>query len=411
MLSKSIEEVLAGARRGVLECGDMRELLRRFPEGTFDAVVTDPPYGLSREPDIAEVLSKWLSGAPYEHDSTGFQGKEWDTFVPGPEYWREAYRVMKPGAHIAAMSSSRTWDLLSIAMRLAGFEVRNTIACYGVPMLSFMYSKAMPKNVNIGAAVAEKAPSAAAKWAGYGTALKPSFEVVLLMRKPLVEGTIVDQVLATGTGALDIDGCRVPHASDKDFEGHKKTVDAIKAKGGSMARSWKNSSDLSGANDVSMAGRFPPNTVLCHMPDCTPDTCAPSCAVRDIDRQGGGTKDETKGSRFYHRFEWEPGEWESVVCLTPKASQREKQEGLPKGESNDHATVKPLKLMQWLVRLVTPARGLVLDPFCGSGTTALAAIREGMRFVVCDNDAESRTIARGRIKALAEKHPWVPEAT
>jgi site-specific DNA-methyltransferase (adenine-specific) len=107
--------------------GNCVEAMAAMPEASVDACVTDPPYGLSREPDIAEVLTHWLAGDDYVHRGNGFMGSSWDSFVPGPAYWREVYRVLKPGAHLVAFGGTRTYDLLCIAIRLAGFEIRDRI--------------------------------------------------------------------------------------------------------------------------------------------------------------------------------------------------------------------------------------------------------------------------------------------
>lgn len=107
--------------------GDCIDAMRAMPEGSIDSCVCDPPYGLSREPDVAEVLTHWLAGDDYKHRGGGFMGRSWDSFVPGPAYWREVFRVLKPGAHLLAFGGTRTYDLLVIANRLAGFEVRDRI--------------------------------------------------------------------------------------------------------------------------------------------------------------------------------------------------------------------------------------------------------------------------------------------
>lgn len=229
-----------------LRLGDCREVLRSVPDESLDACVTDPPYGLSKEPDIAEVLRHWLAGESYTHGSKGFMGSAWDSFVPGPEYWREVYRVLKPGAYLLAFCGTRTWDLLSIAIRFAGFENRDTIRFDGPPALGWAYFTGFPKSHAVGKAIDRAAgverTEGAREWVGgarsggvvgpgtgtsirtifdtpaspeaeqyegFGTALKPAWEVILVFRKPLI-GTVAANVLAHGTGALNIDACRVP---------------------------------------------------------------------------------------------------------------------------------------------------------------------------------------------------------
>ena len=125
--------------------GDCLEVMKKFPDNSIDAVVTDPPYGLSKEPDIKEVLTHWLAEETYKHKSGGFMGKKWDSFVPGPEYWRECCRVLKPGGHLLCFSGTRTYDLMAIAVRLAGFEVRD--------MLEWIYASGFPKSLSIGKAI------------------------------------------------------------------------------------------------------------------------------------------------------------------------------------------------------------------------------------------------------------------
>lgn len=152
-------------KNGILIQGDCLDALKTLDENSVDSVVTDPPYGLGKEPDVAEVMQHWINGDVYEQGGGGFMGKSWDSFVPGPEYWKEVYRVLKPGGHILVFSSTRTWDLLSVALRFAGFQNRDTIRreyvdgepeaidADGEPIdittLSWCYGSGFPKSRNI----------------------------------------------------------------------------------------------------------------------------------------------------------------------------------------------------------------------------------------------------------------------
>src|SRR5690606_11089525 len=211
--------------------GDCLEVLRELPSESVDAVVTDPPYGLSREPDIEEVLRHWLAGDDYKHRGGGFMGKTWDSFVPGPAVWREVFRVVKPGGHILCFAGTRTVDLMGISLRLGGFEIRDC--------LQWLYGYGFPKSLDVSKAIdtmlgAERkiaglkpytndgsirgnsynkggydrvqlpitvpATPEAKQWEGWGTALKPAVEPLILARKPLSEATVAENVLKWGTG-------------------------------------------------------------------------------------------------------------------------------------------------------------------------------------------------------------------
>jgi DNA modification methylase len=211
--------------------GDCLDIMRAMVPGSVSVVITDPPYGLSdHDPtDVAECLAAWLRGAEYHpRVKGGFMGRSWDAWVPGPEMWREAYRVMRPGAHLLAFAGSRTLDLMSMAIRLAGFEIRDT--------LQWLYGTGFPKS--------------------RGTALKPAFEPIVLARKPL-DATVAANVLKHGTGALNIDAARVPYID---------AADLASAKAKNPGRTDTATSSVYGADRpqqiVNDAGRFPPNVVL-----------------------------------------------------------------------------------------------------------------------------------------------------
>lgn len=498
----------------------------------------DPPYGLgNKEPTPEEILA-YLQGA--DLDTGGdFMGKDWE--IPSVLVWCELYRVLKPGAHVLCFGGTRTFDLISMGARMAGFERRDSIAELH-PALMWMHGQGFPKSLNVGKEIDKKAGAErevvgtkrgkggenlnklsrpdggdneearglgaygvgakqvdvdipvtapatdeAREWEGYGTALKPSWEPILVFRKAL-EGTVVETVLQHRTGALNIDGCRVKHSSPEDFAKHKEMVDRIKEKGGSMADSWKNSSDLSGASEVTSAGRWPPNATLTHASGCRPlgpqkvkaaaptgqpcgdearvrgvyaegdpnsfvgngsrvhyvsedgtETveaweCVEGCPVRALDEQtgdrpstltgradpsarhdnpgdnhgkstfGGGNSqvyaDSGGASRFFPQFE---GQEPVEVPFFYTAKATKKEATLDGRIENNHPTKKPLKLMQWLVRLVCPKGGLLIDPYCGSGTTLHAAIEERIRFTGIERDLEWVEVARKRVEIITEE--------
>ena len=386
--------------------GDCLDTLRGMPDASVDAVVTDPPYGLGKEPDPRDVLRAWLDGEAYQPGGAGFMGKAWDAFVPSPCVWSECLRVLKPGGHLLAFAGSRTYDWIVLGVRLAGFEVRD--------QLLWLYGSGFPKSHNVSKAIdraagAERevvgkaqswnrpestdghtarmntspgvyditapATEAARQWNGWGTALKPAHEPIVLARKPLV-GTVAHNVTTHGTGAINVDGCRVGDDS----------------------------------------GRWPANV----MHDGSPEVVAgfpvtgKSTGGR-IGSAGGGALDYAFGSHF---TKGDPGYGDTGTAArffySAKASRAERERGLThtKGERrNVHPTVKNVAVMRWLVRLVTPPAGVVLDPFTGSGTTGIACALEGFDFVGCELSPEYAEIARARIAhAAARPHEWEPDA-
>jgi site-specific DNA-methyltransferase (adenine-specific) len=229
--------------------GDSLEVLKEIPDNSIDAVVTDPPYGLSEhdERTIREVFSKWLSGEDnYIPNKKGFMGKNWDAFVPPPVLWKEVYRVMKPGAHILVFAGTRTLDLMSMSLRLAGFEIRDTIM--------WVYGSGFPKGMNIAKGIEKKQGAKkqgvekrgkgskgnlfllnqkyqdyeltpdAKRWEGWGTSLKPSYEPIILAKKPIEEGNVVSNVLKWGTGGINIDRCRVKYDMSRETRARYKNT-------------------------------------------------------------------------------------------------------------------------------------------------------------------------------------------
>lgn len=224
----------------VVILGDCLDVLRELPDNSIDSVVTDPPYGLSKEPDIEEVLTKWMAGEDYEHRGGGFMGKTWDSFVPGPAIWREVYRVLKPGGHALVFAGTRTQDLMTISLRLAGFEIRDCIA--------YLYFSGFPKSLDVSkafdkragaerevvgyrnytnqdirgnayndtertkgrkrlpATITAPATPLAKKWNGWGTALKPSHEPIIYARKPF-NSVPFSSIMEETTSLLEVALC------------------------------------------------------------------------------------------------------------------------------------------------------------------------------------------------------------
>lgn len=468
---------------------------------SVDSVVTDPPYGLSdhKSADVVACLTAWLAGEEFRPNKKGFMGRTWDSWVPGPEVWREVLRVLKPGGHVVAFAGSRTHDLMSMALRLAGFECRDTImdlyatcdaAREFVDSLSeeqrnalarafpadigllWTYGSGFPKSMDVSkaidkaagaksevvgrktgraaspiadlrggrlcqavdkridaSAITAPATDAARQWAGWGTALKPAFEPALVFRKPL-EGTVAQNVIKHGTGALNIDGCRVSFAGDGDSTKSKSKNQHALFGSGKRCNSVLGDMGQNPRSNYDAPGRFPSNIihdgspeVLEHFPDS--DGAGPSLPRVKVTGYGDGVVGS--GASDYlggERTPYNSGSGSAArFFYCAKASRADRNEGLPMGgtpvtgsgatmrerenadwkarNGNHHPTVKPTDLMRYLCRLVTPPGGVVLDPFTGSGSTGKAAMLEGFQFIGCDLDAEYLEIARARLEHAA----------
>ena len=500
--------------------GDCLEELKKLEDNSIDAVVCDPPYGLSntKPAQVADVLKAWVTGDAEAATTTkgGFMNASWDSFVPPPAVWEECMRVLKPGGHMAVFAGARTQDLMGLSIRLAGFEIRDT--------LGWVYGSGMPKSLDVSKAidrsngenrkrqreftewmrstgitareineatgtsqesghllagpnhsqphiatadlfdklrpllpevpehierlVAERtgiewtdyvkrevvgrakgaqsestgrygawgndrgdgiseynltapATSEAQRWYGWGTALKPAIEPILLCRKPLV-GTVANNVLAHGVGGLNIDACRVGSEVR-----HNPPVGDLTSIGSSRATP-------KGEGTI-VSGRFPANVLL------------DEHAAKEMDKQSVGTRAEkpsksgTAGAtvqeatwKCWHK----PGEeiagyndsggasrFFPVFKYQAKAPKKER----PVIEREDgtkiqHNTVKPLALMEWLVSLIVPQGGTVLDPFAGSGTTLQAAINKGFIPIGIEQDADYIKLIEKRLEATCTTH-------
>jgi site-specific DNA-methyltransferase (adenine-specific) len=409
--------------------GDMRQRLRDLPDASVDSVVCDPPYHLTSivKRFGAENSAPCKVGATgaYARASKGFMGQQWDggDVAFQLETWAEVWRVLKPGGHLVAFSGTRTYHRMAVAIEDAGFEVRDMIAWHygnGFPK-SHDISKAIDKAAGAereviaegapvkrmipGAdqnkkgwkkdngrefvpTVTEAATDAAREWEGWGTALKPATEPVCLARKPLSEKSIAANVLKHGTGALNIDGCRIEGEGNKTFD---------RDAGGRSREQYRTGTTV-GAAKPTEQGRWPAN--LCH--DGSDEVVAgfpeSDGAAAAVGPQYGPKSSVNAYGDWGPRQEMLPrGDSGSAARFfyCAKATTEER------GEGNDHPTVKPVSLMRWLVRLVTPKGGTVLDPFMGSGSTALACDAEQFDFIGCELSADYAAIAERRIREAA----------
>ena len=435
-----------------LYCGDCLEIMVDMAENSVDTIITDPPYGLS------------------------FMGKDWDYGVPGVHFWQAALRVAKPGALLLAFGGTRTFHRLAVAIEDAGWEIRDTIM--------WVYGSGFPKSLDISKAIdnaagAEReviginedylrrkpngmltqgattygysrvqqetdaritapATPAAARWQGWGTALKPAWEPIIVAMKPL-DGTFANNALTHGVAGLWVDGGRVEYTSDNDKD-KALAGDAFKRKDTSdkgWSRPWMEDQERidrmnAEAKQRAQSGRWPANVIH----DGSDEVVGLFPYTKSGAREGGG--DFKKG-----RYEGQRGAWGLKVSgscessegsaarffYCAKASRGERNAGLegmeekwidetrkedaPGGNNprnrgarattNHHPTVKPLALMQYLCRLTkTPTGGVVLDPFMGSGTTGVACVNEGREFIGIEIDPNYLEIAMRRIEHAQE---------
>lgn len=258
--------------------GDCLEVMRSIEDDFIDIVITDPPYGFSKTPDIVEILSHWVRGEYISPEGKGFMGKEWDSFVPSPKIWKEVYRILKPGGISLVFAGSRTQDLLSISLRFAGFEIRDT--------MMWLYGQGFPKSLNISKAIDRKKGSVrkvkgvsrtfdgdllltapeAELWEGWETGLKPAYEPIIIAMKP-VDKNFVNNALRHGVAGLWIAGSRIPTSEStvrKVGESSYQRQGRI-ITGGIIKDTKELKNEYSGSGS---GGRFPSNVIFQHHPDC-----------------------------------------------------------------------------------------------------------------------------------------------
>ena len=373
--------------------GDCLEVMRSLPAESVDAIVTDPPYGLS------------------------FMGARWDYDVPSVEIWQEARRLLKPGGYLLAFAGTRTQHRMAVNIEDAGYEIRD--------MIAWVYGSGFPKSLDVSKAI-DKAAGAerevlgtvkgmwsnngegrynwnsardksdrtvynqtapatedAKAWAGWGTALKPALEPITVARKPFA-GTVAANVLEYGTGAINVDACRVETKDDLNGGAYSNGLDKSRL-------SQYPGPARDGRTYEQPAGRYPAN--LLH--DGSPEVddllqgaarffyCAKASGE---DRDAGLSRAKTSAAEKTNRKEGSAG-------ITPYAGSRTPTR-------NTHPTVKPVELMRYLCRLVTRPGGVVLDPFMGSGSTGRACIEEGFSFIGIERDPAYYDLACERMRRI-----------
>ena len=412
--------------------GDCIEVMRSLPDASVDAVVTDPPYGLEfmgkdwdapwkqagdviADPASVGGFQDGAGGNPFSRSRIRY-GRE-DGASIGFQLWftevaTEALRVLKPGGHLLAFGGTRTWHRLAAAIEDAGFEVRDSIA--------WMYGSGFPKSLDVSKAIdkaagserpdrlvsaygdnavfsATKAPinkgtpvtAGAKQWQGWGTALKPAFEPIVVARKPLI-GTVAANVLTHGTGALNIDECRIGNQEMLKTQGAGTGV--VVGKSDSMAGPHYERVEVG-----TVTGRWPANVILDESQAAALDKQSGDVKGKvGMTKTAGGhrfiTGDTETVQQFDHGVTDTGGASRFFYC--PKANKKER----PNVDGVAHPTVKPLKLMEYLCRLVTPPGGVILEPFSGSGTTIEAALNEGFNVIGIEMTDEYLPLIMARIE-------------
>lgn len=483
--------------------GDCLEELKKLDDNSVDAVITDPPYGLSntKPAQVADVLAAWINGDTVAVPSKrgGFMGKDWDSFVPPPAVWQECLRVLKPGGHMAVFAGSRTQDLMGLSIRLAGFEIRDT--------LGWIYGSGFPKSMDIakaidkrpgvnrhrdfaehlkerreaaglsrqdvsehvvgtrsgacwnwehhqfpkyewwpalrdllnldpawgdivaeadrevvgkyqsglrtgpsgvggyggGGVITTSSTDAAKRWDGWGTALKPAIEPIILARKPLA-GTVAANVLEHGVGGLNIDACRVRRDEGDRFE-YGRGRELPHANTTASLGEFRKVAPY----EPAPAGRFPANVLLDEHAAAEMDKQS-GVSVSRANTSSDGRKQTTATAAMNpgvgrrdpsnsHNDSGGASQFFPVFKYQAKAPKRERPVIVrDDGTKVQHPTVKPLALMEWLCNLIAPPEGVILDPFAGTGTTLQAATNTGHHSIGVEADSDYVQLIRQRLQ-------------
>ena len=377
-----------------LRLGDCLEVLKTIPDNSVDSVVTDPPYGigfLNKEWDSPQKHKELIeretkrSLERFEEGKSPVKGgfskgvqpglpiggaKEGKWFQDWCELWaRECYRILKPGGHALSFSAPRTYHRMATAFEDSGFQIRD--------QLMWVFGQGFPKSQNIGKKVEG--------YEGWGTALKPAHEPIVMARKPLSEKSIAENVLKHGTGGINIDGSRI----GTDDTRSKASLTALGQNSGWNAHN--NKEVIAGSE----CGRFPANIIFDEEAGQLLDEQSgiSKSGKNKLEKGTGGIWN--KGTNLPIGPEYGDKGGASRFFYCPKTSKKDRNEG---DVSNGHPTVKPTDLMRYLINLVTPPNGTTLDPFMGSGSTGKAAIRCGVNFIGIEKEQEYMDIAKARIE-------------
>ena len=382
-----------------LMLGDNIASLKKLPDNSIDSIVSDPPYGLS------------------------FMNKKWDYDVPSVEFWREVYRVLKPGGHILSFGGTRTYHRMVVNIEDAGFDIRDQVM--------WLYGSGFPKSHNIGKAVDKLETKGNSQYEGFGTALKPANEPICLARKPLSEKSIAENVLKWNTGGINIDGCRIATEDKLQKLIHQEGCTERTLYVPDKRQNGKKIEHID-----SGLGRFPANLLLDEEAAELLDEqsgISKSGKYKGEGSKSGGIWNKSTGlpagveygdkggaSRFFYvakvskaernagldNFEEKKKEYETTTRTNKETADKYGCERKVTAK-NTHPTVKPINLMTYLCRLITPPGGIVLDPFMGSGSTGIAARLEGFKFCGMEMDKDYFDIASARIENYEEYRKFI----